>query len=252
MEVIDAFWEKRNFGYDVIEITINNDDLDNVDYLIKEIDGICLKCNYVVVKFPVGNLQLLHTLQDIGFYFMETQFELGMNVKDYSVPALFARYIDSVYYEEIDKDVNKWIKVINKIEAGMFSTDRVYLDPALNKDVALKRYRNWMMDYINNPNASLYTLNGKKGKEIMGTGIYTIEGQVMHGIIGGMFSRYQNFGIGVAITHFLMQTASKKEIKVYLTKISSNNMVNLRLHSAFGFLLKNEQYVMRKVKQSRS
>jgi hypothetical protein len=249
MEVINAFWERRNFGYDVIEVIIDNSDLNNIDYLIKEIDGICLKCNYVVVKFPVGNLQLLHALQNIGFYFMETMFELRMDIKDYKVPNIFSRYINEVYYEEIEKDFSKWTGIIGRIETGMYSTDRVYLDPMLNKDVSLKRYRNWIMDYVNNPNACLYTINSKKNSEIIGCGIYVIEEYVMRGIIGGIFTKYQKLGFGAAITDVQMSIALKKGISMFLTNISSNNIANLKLHSMFGFLFKNERYVMRKIKK---
>jgi hypothetical protein len=247
MKVIDAFWEKRNFGYDVIEIIVDNTDLNDIDYLINAINKVASNCSYVVIKFPVGNLQLLHALQDIGFYFMETQFVCTMDIKGYKVPSLFTKYLDSFYYEEIEKDIDKWTKVIDKIELGMFNTDRVYLDPALNNDIALKRYRNWALDLVNQKDAFLCTINIKKSKEAIGCVLYTIDGQSMHGIIGGIFKQYQKLGMGVGMLASIIHFAVKRDIKTLYSPISSNNPPVLKLHFAFGFLLKDERYVMRKM-----
>jgi hypothetical protein len=247
MKIIDAFWEKRNFGYDVIEIIVDNTDLNDIDYLINEINKVSSNCSYVVIKFPVGNLQLLHALQDIGFYFMETQFVCTMDIKDYKVPSLFTRYLDGLYYEEIEKDIDKWTKVIDKIELGMFNTDRVYLDPVLNKDIALKRYRNWALDLVNQKDAFLCTINIKRSKEAIGFVLNTVDGQSMHGILGCIFIQYQRQGFGKAIPDAQIYCAKKRDIKTFYSSVSSNNFFSFKIHLS-SFLPASEKYVMRKIK----
>ena len=73
MKIVEATWERRNFGRDAWEITLGREDLADVEKTLAALRDSRFAGAYVCVKMPVGNLKMLHALEDDGFRFLETQ-----------------------------------------------------------------------------------------------------------------------------------------------------------------------------------
>jgi len=74
MKVVDANWEKENILKKTIEITFdNNEDKNIIKSRVNEIiDGY----EYIVIKSPIGRIDINKYLSTIGFYFVESQLSL--------------------------------------------------------------------------------------------------------------------------------------------------------------------------------
>ena len=83
MKIVKAVWEKRNLGYDAYEIVLDKRDLKKgAESILEDLRAQNFYHAYVTIKMPVGNLNVLHALEDVGFRFMETQLYL----KDHFAP----------------------------------------------------------------------------------------------------------------------------------------------------------------------
>ena len=76
MKIVEATWERRNLGRDAWEVTLGREDVADVGKTLAALRDDRFAGAYVCVKMPVGNLKMLHALEDDGFRFLETQFSL--------------------------------------------------------------------------------------------------------------------------------------------------------------------------------
>jgi len=241
MNIINALWEKRNFNMDTYEILLDKKDLKFFDETYKKIKEQNFKKAYVLIKIPVGNIEVVHKLEDEGFRFLETQLYLQDHFEP--VDAEREMYERNLRTEDIktvvvDKDKNEWEKIISMITPGMFDNDRVSLDPKLGKDIACLRYQNWCRDLFKKHNTVMYLTKYKE--EICGFGINEMDSNtgIVDGIIGGFFEKYKNIGIGVSWIH------KSSKLK---TAVSSNNLSALKIHQHCGRVIYKERYVLRKI-----
>ena len=241
MKIINATWERRNFGMDAFEISVEKKDLKDHDEIFRRINEQNFKNAYVLIKIPVGDIKLVHALEDAGFRFLETQFTLTSHFTPRAEDLEMAEMIDSVatVTETILKDKDEWEKIIQKITVGMFDTDRVSLDPALGLDVSCKRYQNWCRDLFNNPNSVMHVT--KLNDDIIGFGIDILNETTgnYEGVLGGMFENAKN---GVYGANWITQPFVKMK-----TSVSSNNLPVLRIHQFCGRIVSKERYVLRKI-----
>lgn len=245
MKIIDAFWEKRNLGMDVVEIILDSNDLDNFTEIENNIIKNCTD-KYAVIKMPVGNLCALHKLQNMGFYFMEAAFVLSKDLTDYTIPMSFKNIMGKIKPVEIKKE--EWQSVVDKIEDGMYSTDRIYLDPMLKKEMSGKRYCNWINDLFKKDNAFMYENILVDTNERIGYGVYTVDTvkNELYSLLTGIYPEYQGKGYGGAVINSPVTLAIEKGLMNFTTSISSNNIKVMKKHLRFGFELEQEQYVLRR------
>ena len=240
MKIVEATWERRNLGRDVWEITLGREDMDDAEKTIAALHDNRFAGAYVCVKMPVGNLKMLHALEDDGFRFLETQLSLMDRFKVEDVVGQCAGENERIEFKVVEKKESAWEKVISKIVPGMFNTDRISLDPMLGAEIACRRYRNWMMDLIRDPR-SVLTVMLLNGKEIA-FNLDIEEGNTRHGILGGTFPEFKDTGYGMV----LMAGPREKKTKVR-TAVSSNNPQVLRAHQNCGRVVYKEMYVLRKL-----
>ena len=241
LKIIVATWERRNFGIDAYEILLDKKDLRNFDEIFKEIQNQNFKNAYVVVKMPVGNLKALHTLEDDGYRFLETQLYLIDHFKpkesDIEILGSISEY-EQITIDEVPKIREKWEEIIQKITPGVFDTDRVGLDPILGEEIACKRYQNWCRDLFDNPHSVMYArkING----EICGFGIELVDkiSENVNSILGCIFKEYKHIGIG---TSWINEHSNNKK-----TAVSSNNISAIKIHQHTGRIIYKMRYVLRK------
>lgn len=240
MKIVEATWERRNFGRDVWEVTLEHEDVADVEKTLAALHDDRFAGAYVCVKMPVGNLKMLHALEDDGFRFLETQLSLMDRFKADDMLDLCEKTHERIEFRVVEKNEVAWERVIAKVTPEMFDTDRVSLDPELGPEIACKRYQNWMRDLREDPRSEL-TVMLLDGKEIA-FGLDIIDGSTRHGILGGNFLEFKDTGYGTVIIAGKKSNAALR----LRTAVSSNNPKVLRIHQNCGRIVYKELYVLRK------
>ena len=242
MKIVKAEWERRNLGCDAYEITLDRKDLRDTRGVMDTLRAQNFGQAYVVVKMPVGNLEMLHALEDDGFRFMETQFHVIDHFTPRETPEQIRAWQQNAHREIVPKKKECWEQVISRITPGMFDTDRVSLDPVLGKEVACLRYQNWCRDLFDNPHAWMWVLKVDGEEVSFGVNVRDEERQVDDGILGGVFERFKGMGYGMFQAFDVDASSTKTK-----TTISSNNLAMLRIFQDYGRIIYKEMYVLRKI-----
>lgn len=243
VKTVHAVWERKNLGRDAWEVTLDKKDMADVQSVIGALHDPQFDGCYVCVKLPVGNLRMVHALEDDGFRFLETQLHLVEALE----PSDVMRYgasADHIPVEErvVPKTREAWGAIIEKITPGMFDTDRIALDPAFGPDVACQRYRNWCWDLFENPRSAM-SVSSCEGEDVsFGIALHDPATGICDSVIGGNFSRSKDFGLGALVNSKAHFTG-----RVFKTAVSSNNLPMFRIHQNLGRIVRNEQYVFRKL-----
>ena len=247
MKKVNATWEKLNFGFDAVEVTLSISDFAQPKKLFADLSALAAKPQvYVLVKMPVGNLDILHALEDQGFRFLETQFHIDKSLPGYVSPPEISSLNYQLHKIEVPKSEELWRNIADRMTNDMFYTDRVYLDPVFPVGVSRIRYANWLMDllHVSDSHLSIWML---EDQEISFSMVRIDEDRkVVHGILGGIFQEYQNAGLGMAVWDAGLHCHSRHGMRLSKTVISSNNLPILRLYTYFGYRITKEMYVLRK------
>ena len=238
MEVFNCFWEKRNLGCSAVEVLVDMKDRFCVN------DFISLQnYDYIVVKVPVNKLDFNFGLSNLGYVMFEMQMDMHANMNSFNFQEKnIKRILPNISFEEIkSKDVLD--KLLSKITPGMFSTDRISLDPFFGMERGCNRYINWIRDeFVNDNSKTIYIVY--KGKNV-GFATFKVTQELIKGLIGGLFPDYQNDGIGLLTPCVapLYAKINKLSINKIINPISSNNKAVWDLYEYFGFKPHRPHYV---------
>lgn len=236
MKCINAEWELRNLGVRTLEISIEKKDselppeeiLDAIEKFRQEYDA-----KYVVVKSDTKYPSVSLILQQGGFLLIENQIGLKIVRKDSmkSFEEYKKFFDDEVSYRSADDDDTEMI--FSEMAKGMFTTDRIALDPKFGIEVANRRYIFWMKDELRRGallHIALYEgqpfgffLDKPKGKN------------TLSGLLGGIFNQYKAQNLGAAYIFAGRKFVSENNYKANITCVSSNNLNILQLHLMFGY-----------------
>ena len=89
MEKIEQPWEKKNLGVHSVEFRF--DGTESIEKIGREILGE-INFDYQLCRVPVGRMDIVYLLQDHGFRFAETSFELSADLKNLALPKAYERY----------------------------------------------------------------------------------------------------------------------------------------------------------------
>jgi len=247
MKVIDAFWEKRNLNVDVTEVELDKRDMLDVHSTISKIAELRSPGRVIYIKIPVGNLNLLHALEDIGFRFLECQIKVSRSLNDYEPPADLKPLLENTSVQIIKKDKDGLRLLLEKISPGMFATDRICLDPLWGgacEEISATRYKNWITDIFQDNTTTCYYF--LKSSKIVGFGVANqdSDGDVVHGLLGGVLKSEIDPVASVCFLHAPLLLFKGLKTK-FITSISSNNFAVCRLYIFFGYKIEKMQYVMR-------
>lgn len=236
MEIIDAVWEKRNLGCETVEIRCSYED-ETLD--VEAINS--LKQPYQVMKIPAGKADLLLQAQGLGFQVMECQIGFKRTVKDFEMPKKYQRFVkDTSYHEASQEEIEDTLR---RIEAGnMFTTDRIALDSHFSKEIAGKRYANWIRDLLKNG----YVLYMKTYKcEVFGWSINNSStSKKANAILGGNFQEKVWSGAGIAGLYIVIQIAKDHGSDIICGAASINNLRNVKLLLEFSYAIDYVEYVL--------
>lgn len=245
MKVVNAVWEERNTGLKTCEIVFEKDDTIQI-YLDSGIEN---DYEFSVVKIPVGNLMLVHKMEDLGYRYLENHLELSFDVKQLdSISHIWDRLLTGfscrllTTYEELTI-------ILLEVENNMFDTDRFSLDPFWSENISSKRYSNWIKDLFETHNAQFFVIV-RDGKEV---GFFSNkrESQNINSCpIAGIFNSYKSVGYIFVLTWFWMKKSRESGINKVITSISSNNRIMISsLTKVFSFRVNDTYIVLRKIIQ---
>lgn len=240
MKVTDCYWELDNLGKKVAEVSVEVNDIFDKNVF----DEINSSYQYVVVKVPMNMPGFNFGLSSLGFSLIETQINISKRYKDFNFDDKLVRNVSPHVSTKRVETKEELDEIINQITPDMFSTDRIYLDPHFPHDASSKRYINWMRNDFEKGKA---VVNKHYYDDInVGFGFSHIgEDGVKHGVLGGVFEKYQDMGLGIMTTclGFIMAHKTNTPFKVMKTAVSSNNPGVWHYYSHFGFKIDYMTYV---------
>lgn len=71
-------------------------------------------------------------LKELGYTYVESSINVVHDLKEIRLNPLQQRVMDSISYSQMNnKDIDE---LFNEIKKGIFTTDRIYIDPYFNSD----------------------------------------------------------------------------------------------------------------------
>jgi len=237
MQIIHAYWEKRNIGVDCQELNVEAGD--SVAQIADALGG--LSAEYQVARVPSGMTDALFYLQDNGFKTVELniQFEKKMDKKP-ELPEQYRRFEKHIAYHPADKDeIESALKAIET--GGVFVTDKVACDPFFSPKHAGRRYALWAKDLIDK--GSRFYICTYKGEKV-GFNMNTDKGDYFDAFLGGLLPDAKRSGLGFLPLYANLSTIYEQGGRWMKTGVSSNNLPIIKLHEAFGCTISGMSYVL--------
>ena len=231
MKIVDCFWELANLDCRVAEVTV----LPEEELSHDTISALEEKYDYIVLKLPVGNFPSYECATKARYAFIEAQLSIQKKMDSWNLSPKDKKLLSRFSAVEVT-DVAGMEEVLSKITEKMFTTDRIYLDPAFGPEYSARRYRNWTRTAFEQ-GAILHRFF-YKDQEI-GYGLSKYEDNVIHGLLGGA---YEGEGMGLIVPTGPLFIENRR-IDWFKTKISANNTPVLRLYNHFNFEITNVEYV---------
>lgn len=239
MKVLDCPWEIENIGKKTVEISFLKDEKIDKASVIKAIQGY----DYMVAKIPSANVSCLLGMQQLEFQVIECQLKISKKTKNFDYDSKLLKLLTKDFSCRVIDTEEGLLSVLSKMTSSMFTTDRVFLDEKLGPELGLNRYRNWISsEYKRGTVLFEYILNGTA----VGFGLLRIDNQVMDGILGGIYEKFQGEGLGIltAASAFLYIKQFDIPVTIMHTAISSNNMPVMDMYDYLGFKVDDIQYVL--------
>ena len=234
MKLVEAVWEKRNLGVLCNEITITEED--TAESVKEKIPAY--ETEYTVVKVPAGRVDIMFALSDMGFYFVECSIKVSYDVKKYALQGMQKRLVDAVAYASMEQDDIE--QLFDEIRKGLFTTDRIFLDPHFSKEDAANRYIGWISDELKR-NTSIYKLLYKNetvgffALKDLGEGVY-------YPFLSAIYPDSSKTGLGISSVFKPVEEVIKRNGRMIESYLSSNNS-NAMHNIAFGLQICESSYV---------
>jgi hypothetical protein len=235
MKITQAVWEKRNLGVFCVEVTLDShDELYAFDQALAQIDA-----EYLVIKIPCSRTDLLFQLQIRGFTVAEVLSTCCHDGQLAPLSRVQQKMLDSLTCTPATPDDLETI--YSELKNGMFTTDRVAVDPKFGIEYAGRRYAGWLSDGLSR-GSQVYRLSHKN----LHVGFFVMESRTSnewHATLGGVFPQHQRSGFGYFMNYLEVTTAVAKGAKRIFTSFSSNNPAISAIHFVLGYRLIQQQYV---------
>ena len=239
MKTKETPWESRNLGVDSsVEfyfeqgdsvITLNEDVLSNKQF------------TYQVAHIPVGSIDVVNELLQHGFTFAETKIELTADLKKLTLPSVFERFSEGMSYHKATDSEQE--KINASIIGGIFSTDKVALDPHFSACIAGQRYVYWTDDIVKAGVGFSYIVS-RNGEPIGFFVLKKSSERIGDSFLAGLFDKDRNSGLGFSVLYYPMVEAKCMGLKKMITGVSSNNPDSVKMHLALGYQIKSMDYTL--------
>jgi hypothetical protein len=243
MKIIDAIWDEKVTGLKTCEIVFEETDTFQ-SYLEADIEN---NFKFSVTKIPIGNIELVHNLEDIGYRYLENQLDISFNVDQIEyINPIWQRLFYGFSYKLIrEKEEIDNVKL--QVSEGMFEADRYSRDPFWKSDISSRRYVNWIDDLFKKEQVKFYVMI-KNEKEV---GFFTIKAESQTTIscpIAGIYNQYKFSGYIFVLAWYLLILSRETGAKRWISSISTNNRNILSSFSKiFTFNVNDIFIVLRKI-----
>lgn len=239
MKVTEAFWDTETLGIPTLEIVFEPDDDANEREeqleIIRSMDNV-----YCVVKAPISEVGLYQILNKHGFAFVESQLLMRMKKKDFG-------HIQKAYgslFEKVDfvtNDSSNIDRVFREIDSGLFSTDRIALDPDFGIKLANLRYKKWLLSCLDSP---LYKIEETlfQGRPV-GFSMTRLSKPIFIGLLGASYQSAMKEGHYINGVYNSLLNYFAEGYTIYQASISSNNYPVLKVNQTLGVSITEIQNV---------
>ena len=231
MKCVNATWELRNLGVNTIELEVEKNDA--AEKILKEIENYRRQydAKYVVVKSNTRYPEISLPLQYAGFLLIENQIGLKLTRED-ALKALgeYNEFFDEISYKLADEAEMKMI--FSEIARGIFTTDRIALDPKFGVEIANQRYSFWIKDALSR--GAYVFLSLYENTPIGFFMAKTTEPKKSDGLLGGLFNRPEAYHKGIFHLIAGHKCFCDGGGNIDRTFVSSNNLNVLRIHLLLG------------------
>lgn len=235
MKIVHATWELRNLGVDCKEITVeSNDGLEEIKHVLQ-----VHETEYTVLRLPVARTDLLFLAHDLGYRFIETMTYSYHMGEAFNLNSIQKRIVSRISWRQMD-DAGM-TEMFDRIERGMFTTDRVSLDPHFSRDLVLKRYVHWINDELAKGGRVFKMLYDERD-----LGFFTLRRQsedVEFAFLNGIYDEFRTSGFGFACHYCEIVESFRSGAKRVFTAYSSNNRGAAAVHLGMGHVLHQQCYV---------
>lgn len=201
---------------------------------------------YVGCKVPVGDIQLIHRLEDAGFRMVEMQISGTITLR--SPPD--TSHLPYVYEKVTDPRV---LSEIMEIAGKTFDTDRFYNDPEFGPVLSGRRYEAYVKKSFNAADEDVYRLfDPKDGKTLAFKTYKIINDHEVYGLLGGVHPDEKGAGIGLLVDNYADAALLADGRRRMRTAISAANTIMIRYFVGTGKLkVDSVNLVLRKVYSER-
>lgn len=236
MKIIHAVWEKRNLGVDCYELRVEDkDSWEDVKKAVRETGG-----DYKVLRIPCGRGDIFPRVSEVGYSFIETQvscyYHLG---EERFINPIEKRLMENVRCEVMNEEDLQYC--YGRIAEGLFTSERVAIDPAFSPAAAAKRYMGLISDELER--GSLMYKHLYKDRIIGFAGASKRADGDACDFLGAVYPEYQGKGFGSVALRVLMNEVRKAGAEKIYTGFSMNNAVAANMHISMGCRIEMAEYV---------
>jgi len=202
---------------------------------------------YVSCKVPLEQISSIHLLEKAGFNFIECQVQASITLRKPFDVSAFPYSFEQVTHEND-------LPPVLEIAASTFTCDRFYLDPLIAREVAGRRYAEYVRKSFRTREECVYRLVDRSSGRTVAFKTHRLIGnrEVLF-LLGGVHPDFKNIGLGAASDYFEFNELIRRGIKRGVTHVSASNhaVVNLEIGN-LGFRVLATSTVMRKIYRSTS
>jgi len=236
VRITEAFWEIDNLGCSTVEIEIESDSDLQKNELLELEDSF----DYLVVKTPISSPILWQNLQEIGYNIIECQLSISKKVNRTEREKFHSLFSPFSIKRVVSQ--NDLQSVLQEIAKGIFTTDRIAIDPVFGVEVASRRYCNWIQSKFDDPNMHLDIIIADQIEIGFAFNQVSDNEKNIIGLLGGLYREFQNCGYGFAMLSPIYLSASEN-LKYHRTSISLNNLPVMRIYQYLGYQFTECRYV---------
>ena len=232
MKVINAVWEEKNLDRTASEIICEEGD--SPEELNKTLYQ--LETSYNVLKIPAGLASLLQITPSHAFSFAETQVQLCRDLPSFRAEDYLDPPLTELTYAPMNEEDR--LELFQELDKGLFSTDRIALDPKFSIQIANKRYKNWLLQ----GGSQLFKISFQR-KNIGFFAFKDFDSEYCSAFLTGLYSEARGKGFGRAPIYFPLVEGKKRGQKLHVCSVSLNNKPIINLHIKLGSLIRQTHYV---------
>lgn len=234
MKSVDAVWEKRNLGVSCKEIYIEMSD--SMTDIRKYLDTVTEE--YQVLFLPVQCSEWLIEVQEYGFQYIESNFDLIKKCKgqDY-LPETYRKLLKHVSCKVFTAEEEQEF-LENLRTKYFFEKDKISIDPYFSKEKSANRNYWRTMDYLEEKRILKFYEVYYGERPI---GFFILEPKergITEALLSGLYPECRETNLGACVMGEQTREAVRLGADLITMGVSLNNYQSLRVYQSLGYEIK--------------